>query len=205
MRSRQHEAEPPLHQLRPDAFIIVLISLILQGWTVATAARMFDLDAPPLQQPPVWTSISPAGSATRTQWQAIEWKRAAAPAHGERSGGDSGWVRSQRCVCPAACSWRLRARAGTPEGSCLARSRVPFLLRAGGVGRVARAPRCTEPAAGGPRVRILLPPAVSLQTLGLNPNSPQPLRGAVSVYRPAAIRCAHAGVARGSDGRAPFD
>jgi potassium/hydrogen antiporter len=50
MRSRQHEAEPPLHQLRPDAFIIVLISLILQGWTVATAARMFDLDAPPLQQ-----------------------------------------------------------------------------------------------------------------------------------------------------------
>jgi NhaP-type Na+/H+ and K+/H+ antiporter len=50
MRPRQHEAEPPLHQLRPDAFIIVLISLILQGWTVATAARMFDLDAPPLQQ-----------------------------------------------------------------------------------------------------------------------------------------------------------
>ena len=49
MRSRQHEAEPPLHQLRPDAFIIVLISLILQGWTVATAARMFDLDAPPLR------------------------------------------------------------------------------------------------------------------------------------------------------------
>ena len=46
------EAEPPLHQLRPDAFIIVLISLILQGWTVATAARMFDLDAPPLQQAP---------------------------------------------------------------------------------------------------------------------------------------------------------
>jgi len=62
-----------------------------------------------------------------------------APAHGARSGGDSGWDRSQRCVCPAACSWRLRARAGTPEGSCLARSRVPFLLRAGGVGRVARA------------------------------------------------------------------
>jgi hypothetical protein len=87
----------------------------------------------------------------------LEWKRAAAPAHGARSGGDSGWDRSQRCVCPA-CSWRLRARAGTPEGSCLARSRVPFLLRAGGVGRVARAPRCTEPAAGGPRVRILLPP-----------------------------------------------
>jgi NhaP-type Na+/H+ and K+/H+ antiporter len=50
MLSRQHEAEPPLHQLRPDAFITVLISLILQGWTVATAARMFDLDAPPLQQ-----------------------------------------------------------------------------------------------------------------------------------------------------------
>jgi NhaP-type Na+/H+ and K+/H+ antiporter len=47
MRSRQHEAEPPLHQLRPDAFIIVLISLILKGWT---AARMSDLDAPPLQQ-----------------------------------------------------------------------------------------------------------------------------------------------------------
>jgi potassium/hydrogen antiporter len=32
------------------AFIVVLISLILQGWTVATAARMFDLDVPPLQQ-----------------------------------------------------------------------------------------------------------------------------------------------------------
>ena len=32
------------------AFIVVLISLILQGWTVAAAARMFDLDAPPLQQ-----------------------------------------------------------------------------------------------------------------------------------------------------------
>src|SRR6202035_2055202 len=31
------------------AFIVVLISLILQGWTVATAARMFDLDVPPLQ------------------------------------------------------------------------------------------------------------------------------------------------------------
>jgi hypothetical protein len=26
------------------AFIVVLISLILQGWTVATAARMFDLE-----------------------------------------------------------------------------------------------------------------------------------------------------------------
>jgi cell volume regulation protein A len=32
------------------AFIVVLISLILQGWTVATAARTFDLDVPPLQQ-----------------------------------------------------------------------------------------------------------------------------------------------------------
>jgi cell volume regulation protein A len=32
------------------AFIVVLISLILQGWTVAAAARMFDLDAPPLRQ-----------------------------------------------------------------------------------------------------------------------------------------------------------
>jgi cell volume regulation protein A len=32
------------------AFIVVLISLILQGWTVATAARVFDLDVPPLQQ-----------------------------------------------------------------------------------------------------------------------------------------------------------
>jgi cell volume regulation protein A len=32
------------------AFIVVLISLILQGWTVAAAARMFDLDVPPLQQ-----------------------------------------------------------------------------------------------------------------------------------------------------------
>ena len=32
------------------AFIVVLISLILQGWTVATAARMFDLDVPPAQQ-----------------------------------------------------------------------------------------------------------------------------------------------------------
>ena len=32
------------------AFIVVLISLILQGWTVTTAARMFDLDVPPLQQ-----------------------------------------------------------------------------------------------------------------------------------------------------------
>jgi potassium/hydrogen antiporter len=31
------------------AFIVVLISLILQGWTVAAAARMFDLDVPPLQ------------------------------------------------------------------------------------------------------------------------------------------------------------
>jgi potassium/hydrogen antiporter len=32
------------------AFIVVLISLILQGWTVPAAARMFDLDVPPLQQ-----------------------------------------------------------------------------------------------------------------------------------------------------------
>jgi len=32
------------------AFIVVLISLILQGWTVTAAARMFDLDVPPLQQ-----------------------------------------------------------------------------------------------------------------------------------------------------------
>jgi len=32
------------------AFIVVLISLILQGWTVATAAHMFDLDVPPLKQ-----------------------------------------------------------------------------------------------------------------------------------------------------------
>ncbi|MBV8506630.1 MAG: potassium/proton antiporter [Alphaproteobacteria bacterium] len=32
------------------AFIVVLISLILQGWTVAAAGRMFDLDVPPLQQ-----------------------------------------------------------------------------------------------------------------------------------------------------------
>jgi potassium/hydrogen antiporter len=32
------------------AFIIVLTSLIVQGWTVAAAARMFDLDVPPLQQ-----------------------------------------------------------------------------------------------------------------------------------------------------------
>ena len=32
------------------AFIVVLISLILQGWTVAAAARMFDLDVPPIQQ-----------------------------------------------------------------------------------------------------------------------------------------------------------
>jgi potassium/hydrogen antiporter len=31
------------------AFIVVLTSLILQGWTVAAAARMFDLDVPPLQ------------------------------------------------------------------------------------------------------------------------------------------------------------
>jgi cell volume regulation protein A len=32
------------------AFIIVLISLIVQSWTVAAAARMLDLDVPPLQQ-----------------------------------------------------------------------------------------------------------------------------------------------------------
>ena len=32
------------------AFIVVLISLILQGWTVAAAARMLDLDVAPLQQ-----------------------------------------------------------------------------------------------------------------------------------------------------------
>jgi cell volume regulation protein A len=32
------------------AFIIVLASLIIQGWTVAAAARMFDLDVPPPQQ-----------------------------------------------------------------------------------------------------------------------------------------------------------
>jgi cell volume regulation protein A len=31
------------------AFIVVLTSLIIQGWTVAAAARMFDLDVPPLQ------------------------------------------------------------------------------------------------------------------------------------------------------------
>jgi NhaP-type Na+/H+ and K+/H+ antiporter len=33
-----------------SAFIIVLTSLIVQGWTVAAAARIFDLDVPPLQQ-----------------------------------------------------------------------------------------------------------------------------------------------------------
>jgi potassium/hydrogen antiporter len=32
------------------AFIIVLTSLIVQGWTVAAAARVFDLDVPPPQQ-----------------------------------------------------------------------------------------------------------------------------------------------------------
>src|SRR5205085_10833828 len=32
------------------AFIVVLISLILQGWTVAAAARMFDLDGPPIRR-----------------------------------------------------------------------------------------------------------------------------------------------------------
>jgi cell volume regulation protein A len=32
------------------AFIVVLISLILQGWTVGAAARMLDLDVPQLQQ-----------------------------------------------------------------------------------------------------------------------------------------------------------
>jgi cell volume regulation protein A len=32
------------------AFIIVLTSLIVQGWTIAAAARMLDLDVPPLQQ-----------------------------------------------------------------------------------------------------------------------------------------------------------
>jgi potassium/hydrogen antiporter len=32
------------------AFIVVLISLILQGWTVGIAARAFDLDVPTLQQ-----------------------------------------------------------------------------------------------------------------------------------------------------------
>ena len=32
------------------AFIIVLTSLIVQGWTVAAAARIFDLEVPPLQQ-----------------------------------------------------------------------------------------------------------------------------------------------------------
>jgi len=32
------------------AFIIVLTSLIIQSWTVAATARMFDLDVPPLQQ-----------------------------------------------------------------------------------------------------------------------------------------------------------
>ena len=32
------------------AFIIVLTSLIVQSWTVAAAARMLDLDVPPLQQ-----------------------------------------------------------------------------------------------------------------------------------------------------------
>jgi cell volume regulation protein A len=31
------------------AFIVVLTSLIVQGWTVAAAARMLDLDVPPLQ------------------------------------------------------------------------------------------------------------------------------------------------------------
>ena len=32
------------------AFIVVLTSLIIQSWTVAATARMFDLDVPPLQQ-----------------------------------------------------------------------------------------------------------------------------------------------------------
>jgi potassium/hydrogen antiporter len=32
------------------AFITVLTSLIVQGWTVATAARMLDLDVPPAQE-----------------------------------------------------------------------------------------------------------------------------------------------------------
>jgi len=48
------------------AFIVVLISLILQGWTVAAAARnVRSGTCRHSSRPPVWTSIFPAGSATR--------------------------------------------------------------------------------------------------------------------------------------------
>ena len=104
------------------------------------AARMFDRDAPPLHRPPVCTSISPAGSATRTRWQAIEWKRAAAPAHGERSGGDSGWDRSQRAAsAPPLAPGDYVLALARPKDLALLDRVFPFLLRAGGVGRVARA------------------------------------------------------------------
>src|SRR5258705_4538837 len=45
-----HAGLPDASMLLGVSFIEVLIALILQGWTVATAARMFDLDVPPLQQ-----------------------------------------------------------------------------------------------------------------------------------------------------------
>ena len=82
------------------AFIVVLISLILQGWTVTTAARMFDLDVPSLQQATRLDIDLPgrlgdentvAGYRVEARCRAASKTRAgtAAPAHGERSGGDS--------------------------------------------------------------------------------------------------------------------
>ncbi len=123
------------------AFIVVLISLILQGWTVADgrADVRSGRAAAPAGLPSGHRSPRPArrrehggglssGSALPRRLQTRGGT--AAPAYGERSGGDSRWDRSQRCVCPAARSRRLRARAGTPGGSCPARSRVRTTPRA---------------------------------------------------------------------------
>src|SRR6202022_1238866 len=82
------------------ALIVVLISLILQGWAVAAAARMFDLDVPPL--PPASRLARrrehggrlSSGGALPGPLQ--DRGGVAASAHSERSGGDWGWDCSQR-------------------------------------------------------------------------------------------------------------
>jgi NhaP-type Na+/H+ and K+/H+ antiporter len=168
MRSRQHEAEPPLHQLRPDAFIIVLISLILQGWTVATAARMFDLDAPPLQQASRLDIDLPgrlgdentvAGYRVEARCRAASKAVEALPLPPTASVLvviRDGIARSAASAPPLAPGDYVLALARPKDLALLDRVFLSYFALAAWV--ASRAPRCTEPAAGGPRVRILLPP-----------------------------------------------
>ena len=117
------------------AFIVVLISLILQGWTVAAAARMFDLDVPPLQQASRLDIDLPgrlgdentvAGYRVEARCRAASKAVEALPLPPTASVLvviRDGIARSAASAPPLA-AWRLRARAGTPGGSCPARSRV---------------------------------------------------------------------------------